>query len=399
VVIMTSAQIRSFEQDDLPQVAAMFLKTFRCRTGTAPASLIEHLRDVYFGHPAYDRSIGSLVYLRPDGAVNGFLGAFPQPLRLGGRELRGAVVGSFMVDNPQASPLAGAFLAKRLLNGPQDVSIIDTANRRSLDFQRALDCDTLDLQSLQWTKILEPASYVLSRLEARAGRLPTMPLRPMARLIDRRLAETSRSDKSPTRRHWHDADIDLDGFATIFERFAGEFDLGPAWTREQLLWILDQARRKTAYGSLFIRAVHKNSGEIAGAYLYFGRRRSDAMTLQVLARPETAEAVLASLFAHAAEMGCTVVRGVAQPFLMPGLCRSERVVFRHASGTHLCVRNADLRRSIRSARLLVGGLVGEGWTRLVSDDFTEAEPRGATAATPEYALWPKRRAVPYAPSH
>jgi hypothetical protein len=141
--------------------------------------------------------------------------------------------------------------------------------------------------------------------------------------------------------------------------------------------------------------VHKNSGETLGAYMYFGRRRSDAMTLQVLARPETAEAVLASLFAHAAEMGCTVVRGVAQPFLMPGLVRSERVVFRHASGTQICVRNPELRRSIRSARVLVGGLVGEGWTRLVSDDFVE--PQAVPAASPEFAPWPKRRPVPFAP--
>ena len=60
---------------------------------------------------------------------------------------------------------------------------------------------------------------------------------------------------------------------------------------------LCQARRKTRFGSLFIRGVHRATGELAGAYLYFGRRRAEAMTLQIVARPEAAELVLGSLFA------------------------------------------------------------------------------------------------------
>jgi hypothetical protein len=182
---MERSLIRPFEPSDLPEVAIMFLKAFRGRTAAAPTSLIEHMRDVYFGHPAYDRRMGSLVHLRLDGAIDGFIGAFPQPLMLSGRALRGVVTGGFMVDDPAANPITGARLVRRLLNGPQDVTITDTANRRSLDFQRVLGCETLDLQSLQWTKILEPASYVLSLLDVRTGRLPMMPLRPLARLLDR----------------------------------------------------------------------------------------------------------------------------------------------------------------------------------------------------------------------
>ncbi|SEE50415.1 hypothetical protein SAMN05519104_6327 [Rhizobiales bacterium GAS188] len=397
---MERSLIRPFEPSDLPEVAIMFLKAFRGRTAAAPTSLIEHMRDVYFGHPAYDRRMGSLVHLRLDGAIDGFIGAFPQPLMLSGRALRGVVTGGFMVDDPAANPITGARLVRRLLNGPQDVTITDTANRRSLDFQRVLGCETLDLQSLQWTKILEPASYVLSLLDVRTGRLPMMPLRPLARLLDRVRVEKAQYHPIQARSGWRDADIDVESFASIFERFAGEFDLRPSWTRSELLWLLDQASRKTKFGSLFIRGVQRCTGETVGAYLYFGRRRSEAMTLQIAARPEAAEVVLESLFAHAAAMGCTVVRGTAQPFLMPGLFRNDRIVFRHASGTHLHARDADLLRIIRSGRVLVGGLVGEGWTRLVSDEFAEDGPKGKIggkiagklARACEMALWPSRRA-------
>jgi len=154
---MTRSLIRPCEPDDLPQVAAMFLRTFRGRPHQAPASLVEHMRDLYFGHPAYDRRMGSLVHLRADGAIDGFIGAFPQPLLLHGRRLQGVITGSFMVEDPAANPITGARLVRSLLNGPQDVTITDTANRRSLDFQRVLGCETFDLQSLQWTKILKRA--------------------------------------------------------------------------------------------------------------------------------------------------------------------------------------------------------------------------------------------------
>ena len=113
------------------------------------------MRDLYFGHPAYDRRMGSLVHLQANGAIDGFIGAFPQPLLLHGRRLQGVITGSFMVEDPAANPITGARLVRSLLNGPQDVTIADTANRCSLDFQRVLGCETFDLQSLQWTKILK----------------------------------------------------------------------------------------------------------------------------------------------------------------------------------------------------------------------------------------------------
>jgi hypothetical protein len=147
--------------------------------------------------------------------------------------------------------------------------------------------------------------------------------------------------------------------------------LRPAWTKSELLWLLGQARRKTGLGDLFMRRVHDSGGELAGAYLYFGKPRREAVALQVVAAPEKAELVLKSLFAHAADLGCIAVRGGAQPFLMPGLFRCRRVIFRHESGTHILARDAALQDVIRASRVLIGGLVGEGWTRLVSDDFSQ----------------------------
>lgn len=291
--------------------------------------------------------MGSLVHLQANGAIDGFIGAFPQPLLLHDRRLQGVITGSFMVEDPSANPITGARLVRSLLNGPQDVTIADTANRRSLDFQRVLGCETFDLQSLQWTKILKPASYALSLLDTRLGSLPTWPaIGPCNRSC---LRQRRAKGADAVRNGFGDMDIDLEAFVSIFEHFAADFDMRPAWTRDEPIWVLGQVRRKTRFGSLFIGGVHRATGELAGAYLYFGRRRAEAMTLQIVARPEAAELVLGSLFAHAAALGCMVVRGAAQPFLMPGLLRNDNLFFRHASGTHLHARDAELLKAISPA--------------------------------------------------
>jgi hypothetical protein len=98
-------------------------------------------------------------------------------------------------------------------------------------------------------------------------------------------------------------------------------------------------------------------------------------------------------------LGCTVVRGAAQPFLMPGLFRNDSLFFGHASGTHLHARDAELLKAIVAGRALVGGLVGEGWTRLVSDEFAEAAPSAATAGPNRPAfLSPRPRRAGKTPS-
>jgi hypothetical protein len=213
---MARSHIRSLELHDLPEVAGLFLKVFRGRVETPPSALIKHLQDVYFGHPAHDPSMGSLVHERSGNTIDGFVGAFPQPMMLRERSLRGVIIGCFMVDRETASPTTGARLARRIVKGSQDLTIIDTANRRSLDFQRVLGFQTLDLQSLQWVKIFEPASYALALGETHLGHLQAMSLRPLARIVDGLSTNAAQRCRDPAGRVWCDADIDAESFASRF---------------------------------------------------------------------------------------------------------------------------------------------------------------------------------------
>jgi len=370
---MPSSSIRPFQAQDAQRVANIFQKVFRHTAAPAPAALVEQFREVYLAHPAQDPDLASLVHERQDGTVDGFIGAIPQPMLFKGRKLRGVVSGTFMVENPAASPTAGGRLFRRMLNGPQDITITDNANRRSLDFQRAMHCQTLDLQSLQWTKILNWVDYALSVIGERTWRLPVAPLRHIVHLFGSPLVTKRGSEARGRRLAWHDADIDAESFSALFGRFIEAFELCPDWTRGQLLWLLEQAAHKTKVGRLFMRGVFRENGEPIGAYLYFARPGADGIALQIVTEPDMAEFVLESLFEHAAKQGCTVVRGSAQPYLMNGLFRSENVMLRHASITSVRTRDPELLQAARTGTALIGGLVGEGWTRLVSDDFAGAE--------------------------
>jgi hypothetical protein len=392
---MPKSHIRFLEPDDLPRIAVLFQKVFRRRRGPPPRALMDHLRNIFLAHPARGPDIGSLVHVREDGAVDGFIGALPQPMALDGLKLRAIVTGVFMVEDPRSSPMAGARLVRRLLSGPQDLTISDTTNSLSFDFQAVLRCHTLPVQSLQWTKVLRPASYAASLLAAHAPKALALPLWPAAGLLDPVLARRlgGRQERRP--RRWSDAPLTIGEFVEAYCRFADGFALRPDWERGTLAWLLEQASAKTGLGQPVLRGVFRDSGVLAGAYLAFAKPGGRTVALQIVSGPDAATWVLASLFGQAAALGCASVHGMAQPFLMDALFRNGGVLFRHASGTHVHTARPEVLDAVRANRALIGGLVGEGWTRLVSDDFSDERPAGALAALRGRAarLWPRQKMV------
>src|SRR6266508_2642641 len=124
-------QIRAFAAEDVPSVARLFQTTFVDHRRNAPASLQACLADVFLRHPWYDPELASRVYVSPAGAVRGFIGVLPLRDAFRGKTLRAAVAGALMVERPDENPLAGARLLRSFANGPQELSISESANRRS----------------------------------------------------------------------------------------------------------------------------------------------------------------------------------------------------------------------------------------------------------------------------
>ena len=109
-------------------------------------------------------------------------------------------------------------------------------------------------------------------------------------------------------------------------------------------------------------------GRPVGCYLVYCRRGAPAETLQIVSLPKSTEAVLADLVAYAAAQGCTAVRGRTQGPMMDAFFRAG-CLMRHRSATVYRTQDAELSAALENGRTALGGLFGETWSRLVSDDF------------------------------
>ena len=151
-------------------------------------------------------------------------------------------------------------------------------------------------------------------------------------------------------------------------RFAATYALHPDWDRDSLAFILRHSAQKSRHGTLYRRMVYGPNKAPAGCYLYYGRPGGIAWVLQVLALPDAVDRVVSNMMAHASALGVVALRGRTQPNLLEPLLRNGCLLFQRSSTT-VYSKNADLIAAISSGDAFIIGLAGEGWTRLIGENF------------------------------
>ena len=365
------SEIRNFACEDVPAVAALFQRTFRPSEGTPPASLQAYFADAYLKHPWYDPDVAARVHVDEKGAVTGFVGVFPGRFELGGARYRAAIAGTLMVGNPEQDPLAGAKLLRSVAKGPQDMSISETTNLVSLGLWERLGGTVAPLLSLDWIRILRPASAAVSIL---AERHPTAAiLGAPARLADRvgrRWTEANLRPVPPPPRFTREADPSEEALAATAAALARMAALHPAWSDgEDVRWFLAQAERKERYGAVHRAIVRDPKGEPVGCYIYHGSAGRTGRVLQVLVRPDRADAVIDFMLNDAREQGLAALRGRCTPQIANALMK-RRCIFTQRAATVIHTDNEALASAVMRGDGLITGLAGESWTRLVGGAFT-----------------------------
>jgi hypothetical protein len=363
-----AGSVRSFERRDIPQVCALFLRTFRSGRRHRRDQLAAALEATYLGAPAYRPEHGSLVHIAPDGGIDGFMGVVNMTLRIGERRLRAGVLGAYMADNPQANPAIGVSLVRGVLQCGLEVVFSDTANRTSLDISRALRFGVLPLQSLEWAKILRPAGTG-AHLLARRAPIVRRWLAPMAAAIDAALPRLASGVDPRSIDGTTDRAMDPAAFAAAAPSLVETYALRPAWDEAELPWLLAQAALQTRNGTLLIREVLDRGGQRAGLYLLYARERGVAHALQVLSRPGRESAVLGNLIRQARELGAVSVRGAASREAVLGLSRHPGVFYRHLMSMIVWTNDPEAAAAVRTGDVFLGGLAGETWARIFSDSF------------------------------
>src|SRR5882672_10191881 len=129
-----TAIVRSFQAQDIPQVAELHRRVFRL--AIQPSSQIADIYRPYLNEFLSDKlrthpNLHSLVSEGPGGSIVGFLGVRSQPMWIRNRPLLAAVSSQFIVDDNFRSTLTGIQLLKTFLAGPQELSIVDEAGQDS----------------------------------------------------------------------------------------------------------------------------------------------------------------------------------------------------------------------------------------------------------------------------
>jgi len=361
-----AAGIRPCATEDIPAVARLFRKTFAKGSGRGTRSLEDQLRRELFDHPWRDSNMSSLVFAGAGGALIGFIAVRPLRLLFNGDPVTAAVSGSLMVDEPVKNPLVGARLLRSYLNGPQDLSLSESANAVSQPMWSKLGGKTEPAYSMEWLRVIKPAGLgvAMARNRSRGATL----LRPFAAAFDWCAARTPRNPLRVDPALETGADADNDDLVGAILQLLPAYRLRPAWDRDSLLWFLEQASLKERYGPLIRRVVRDRKGQTVGAYLYCVRPRGIAFVLQVFAAEKAAASVIDDLVADAYRRGAAAVRGRVQPELADVLLR-RRAVFVHSSSLVVRSQRPDILAAIHAGDALITGFACESWSSLIGGVF------------------------------
>lgn len=364
--------VRPLTAGDLEQVASLFLAKFRRRRhllDRAVAETAAYMKEIYLG----GGESHALVQITPEGRLGGFLGVLKARYELNGAALNAAIIGPLMADTGTDHGSAGPQLLRAVHQDGFDLHLTDSANRVSLAFARPMKYQLLPTHCLGWTRIFRPAAVAAGMLRGKWQGLPRFALDPCARAFD---ALTRKRFEPPVQHssshRVHRAPMDAAQFAERLPTLMSDYSLRPRWQDGELPRLLALAAERRADGPLHFGGTFDEAGKLLGCYAFYGQAGGIANLLQIQASGPHWGATLDGLIADAWNMGCAGVIGQTQTRFMPQLFSYKNVFFRYAGGTMVRSRIAEVAEAVRCGDIFIGGLIGDRWTRLSSDDFGRA---------------------------
>lgn len=364
--------VRPLTAGDLERVAALFLTKFRRRRlgDHAIAQTADYMRGLYLDGGENK----ALVQINPQGGLGGFMGVLKARYELNGTALNAAIIGPFMTDSNTDHGWAGPQLLRALHQGEFDLYLTDSANRTSLAFARPMKYQLLPVHCLEWTCVFRPGAMAAALLQRKWPGLARLALGPCARAFDAlagRRFEPPVQAASSSRRIHHER-IDAAQFAERLPALMSDYALRPSWKDGELPRLLALAAEKRADGPLHFGGTYDEAGKMLGCHAFYGQPGGIANLLQIQASGLHWGATLDGLVAAAREMGCAGLIGQTQSRFLPQLFGYNGLFFRYAGGTMVRSRIAEVTEAVRSGDIFIGGLMGDRWTRLSSDDFGRA---------------------------
>lgn len=351
--------IRALERADLPAVSALFELVMRSGASTPSPAVARYFERVLLDDPWADPEIPSLVHEAPDGAVVGFIGASTRRMRHDGRPIRMAVSSNLVAHPDWRSRGVGALLNRRLLAGPQDLTVADRANPDSRTLWLGLGGQELVAGSVGWYRLLRPAGTAgtLVRRRVGAGAL-RRGLRAVTGSLDALVARTPRLGEALAPPTPAGTTEPLTPELLAEQVAAARLRLHPDYDAAYLTWVFAELAALHPRGALSARLVRGPGGRVLGWFLYLLPPGGVAEVLQVGVRGGDPEPVLDHLIRHAHDAGAVAVAGRLEP-VTAGLIGRPGVVLRRTARALVHTGDPALLGLLGSTTSLFGHLEGE----------------------------------------
>ncbi|MBI1849666.1 MAG: hypothetical protein HYR85_04925 [Planctomycetes bacterium] len=366
--------VRAFYESDVPEVADLFVRSFRPGGSASAAAVAAYTRRAYFANPWRDDAYPCLVHEGRDGRIDGFLGVIPRPVRFRGAAMTAAVAGNFMVRadaSGRRDPLAAVNLVRAFFAGTQDVSLTDTANDLSQSIWQACGGVTARMHSFTWIRPIRPFRLAVEELAKRGDRSPLHALGRMVCPFADPFA--ARMAVRPLRRAADECVVDELRASDLRKALSAwcRHELSPDDDEASLEWLLEEVGRKNGAGIARRSLVRDAHGVPIGWYVFYLKPGGISEVLGLGADPRHADRVVSRLIVDAAKEGAIALRCRSDPELVTFL--SRRYCFFYNAGAWVLAhsRHTDVLNTIHSGSALLGGLHGETWTRFTGDSFDE----------------------------
>lgn len=359
----TLGGLRPFRRDDLPAVVALRQQVFQQSAHVSTAELTEYMDRIFFRGPWRDEEFPSLVFEGPSGRVTGFLGVLSRRMRLAGRPIR-VVIGTQLMVIPGASGLPGLQLARALVNGPQDITLSDSANDSARVLWHRIGGYTVAPYSLFWTRPLRPLRYALTRgMHGIFARALIFAARPLCAVIDQWLSRRAEARMPGIPPGDRPESLDCDRQFEDLQHLLDSWTLRPEYTPSTLQWLLAEVGAKRHHGHLEQVLIRDRQGTAIGWFLYFSNPGGVGQVIQVGCRATDYERVLAHLFHHGRRRGSVALSGRLDPAAMQALVAHGCEFSRDGPWMMVYSRRADVLNAIDRGEAFLSRLEGEWWLR------------------------------------
>lgn len=362
------SEIRPLRREDLPDVASLIELAFGSGSRIPAPGLASYLERILLDQPWLDPAIPSLVAIDERGNVVGFVGSHVRRFRFDGEPIRLAVSGQLVSDPAVRQRAVGAFLMRQYLDGPQDITVTDSASEGIRRLWTRLGGETVHLGRIGWVRPFRPfrlASELLLRGERprRVAMSVSGPLDELARGLAKRYLDTEMPEvpaKILTPQEMVEA----------LPSVTGDLRLRPDYDLPFLDWLFRELAAVEGRGSPVGYLIRDRADTVLGWYIYYLRPGRVSRVLQIAAKERDVPRVVDHLFHHARTHGSTAVRGRLEAHLVSAL--SARNCVLHPSGVRLLAhaRDDEILHALDSGRGLLSRMDGDWWIGLRREAFT-----------------------------